>query len=64
MHSEFVDVLFGKKLVRHCMKRILAKGNRVGTHDVCKISLSCFDDERFMLDDGVSNYAYGHVKIV
>ena len=45
MHSEFVDVLFGKKVVRHCMKRILAKGNKIGTYDICKISLSCFDDK-------------------
>ena len=64
MHSEFVDVLFGKKVVRHFIKRILTKGNKIGTYDVCKISLSCFDDKRFVLDDGVSSYAYGHVKIV
>ena len=63
MHSEIVDVLFGKKVVRYCMKRILAKGNRIGTYGVCKISLSCFDDKRFVLDDGVSSYAYGNVKI-
>ena len=49
MHSEFVDVLFDKKVVRHCMKKILAKGNKVGTYDICKISLSCFDDKRYVL---------------
>ena len=64
MHKEFVDVLFGKKVVRHCMKRILAKGNRIVTYDVCKISLSCFDDKRYVLKDGVSSLAYGHVEIV
>ena len=61
MHSEFRDVLFGKKVVRHCMKRILAKGNKIGTYDICKISLSCFDDKRFVLDDGVNSLVYGHV---
>ena len=64
MHSEFVDVLFGKKVVRHCMKRILAKGNRIGTYDVCKISLSCFDGKRYVSEDGMSSYAYGHVGII
>ena len=62
MHSEFKDVLFDKKVVRHCMKRILAKGNKIGTYDTCKISLSCFDDKRFGLDDGLNSLAYGHAR--
>ena len=45
-HKEFVDVLFNKKVIRHNMKRIQSKLHRIGTSDVCKISLSCFDDER------------------
>ena len=64
MHSEFKDVLFDKKVGRHCMKRILAKGNKIGTYDICKISLSCFDDKRFVLDDGVNSLAYGHTRII
>ena len=64
MHSEFKDVLFDKKVVRHCMKRILAKGNKIGTYNICKLSLSCFDDKRYVLDDGVNSLAYGHVVIV
>ena len=64
VHSEFVDVLFDKKVVRHCMKRILAKGNKIDTYDICKISLSCFDDKRYLLNDGVFSLAYGHVEIV
>ena len=49
MHNEFIDVFLYKKVVRHCMKRILAKGNKIGTYDVCKISLSCFDDKLLMI---------------
>ena len=63
MHSEFKDVSFDKKVVRHCMKRILAKGNKMGTYDIYKISLSCFDDKRYVLDNGVNSLAYGHAKI-
>ena len=44
-HSEFYDVLFGEKIVRHNMKRIQSKLHRLGTYD-CKVSLSCFDDKR------------------
>ena len=43
-HKEFVDVLFNKKMIRHNMKRIQSKLHRIGTYDICKISLSCFDD--------------------
>ena len=64
MHSEFVDVLFDRRVVRHCMKRILSKGNKIGKYDICKISLSCFDDKRYVLNDGVRSLAYGHVGIV
>ena len=63
VHSEFKDVLFDKKVVRHCMKRILAKRNKIGTYNICKISLSCFDDKRFVLDDSVNSLAYEHTRI-
>ena len=47
-HKEFVDVLFNKKLIRHNRKRIQSKLHRIGTYDVCKISLSCFDDKIYI----------------
>ena len=45
-HKEFISVLFNKKVMRYSMKRIQSKLHRIGTYDVCKISLSCFDDRR------------------
>ena len=47
-HDEFYDVLFDKKVIRHNMKRIQAKKHRLGTYDICKVPLSCFDDKRHM----------------
>ena len=35
------------------MKRIQAKKHKIRTYEIDKISLSCFDDKRFVLDDGV-----------
>ena len=40
------------------MKRIQSKLHRTRTYDVCKIWLSCFDDKRYVLDDGVNTLAY------
>ena len=38
------------------MKRIQAKKHKIRTYETDKISLSCFDYKRFVLDDGVHTY--------
>ena len=62
-HKEFFDLLFNKKMIRHNMKRIQSKLHKIGTYNFCKISLSCFDDKRYELDDGVNSLAYFHIGI-
>ena len=62
-HSEFVNVLFNKKTVRHNMKRIQSRLNRLGTYDVFNVSLSCFHDKRYILDNGIGTLAYFHKDI-
>ena len=42
------------------MKRIQAKKHKIGTYEIDKISLSCFDDKRQVLDDGIHNLACFH----
>ena len=42
------------------MKRIQAKKHKIGTYEIDKISLSYFDDKRFVLDNGVHTLAYFH----
>ena len=34
------------------MKIIQSKKNKLGTYEIDKISLSCFDDKRYVLDNG------------
>ena len=62
-HKEFVDVLFNRKVMRHNMNRIQSKLHELGTCSVFKISLSCFDNKRYVLDDGVNTLAYFHKDI-
>ena len=57
-HKKFVSVLFNKKVMRHSMKRIQSRLHRIGTYDVCKISLSCFDNKKYVFEDGVNTLAY------
>ena len=42
------------------MKIIQAKKHKIGTYKIDKISLSCFDDKRQVLDDGIQTLAYFH----
>ena len=42
------------------MKRIQDKKRKIGTYEIYKISLSCFDDKRQVLDDRVHTLAYFH----
>ena len=58
--NEFKNVFFNKKIIRHKMKRIQAKEHKIGTYEIDKTSLSCFDDKRRVLDDGIHLLAYFH----
>ena len=58
--NEFKDVLFNKEIIRHKMKRIQAKKHKIRTYKINKTSLSCFDDKRFILDNGIHTLAYFH----
>ena len=42
------------------MRRIQAKNHKLGTYEINKIPLSCFDDKRFVLNDGIHTLAYFH----
>ena len=50
--KEYEDILFNnnKKIIQE-MKRIESKKHKIGTYEANKISLSCFDDKRFILDN-------------
>ena len=58
--NEFKDVLFNKKIMKHKMKRMQAKKHKIGTYEIDKISLLCFDDKRQALDDEVHTLGYFH----
>ena len=47
-HNEYKDVLLNKKYIRHSMSRIQSKDHKIGTYEINKISLSCFDDKIYI----------------
>ena len=58
--NEFKDTLFNKKVFRHKMKGIQGKKRKIRKNEISKISLLCFDDKTFLLDDGIHTLAYFH----
>ena len=61
--NEFRDALFNKNIIRHKMKRIRSKRHKIGTYEINKMSLSVFDDKRFVLNDGINTLAYFHREL-
>ena len=59
-HEKYMDDLLNKKVVKHSMKRIQSKLHTIGIYDVFQISFSCFEDKRYILHDGINNFAYFH----
>ena len=62
-HGNYEDTLFNKKQMRHIMRLIKSERHQIGSYVVNKISLSCFDDKRYIHENGVTSYAYGHFNI-
>ena len=42
------------------MKRTQAKKHKIGTYEIDKLSLPCFDDKRYVLNDRIHTLAYFH----
>ena len=62
-HGDYIDVLSESKVMHHKMKTIRSDCHQVSSYEINKISLSPFDDKRYILSDGISSYAYGHLNI-
>ena len=56
--DNFKDVLFNEKIIRHKVKRIQSKKHKLGTYKINKISLSYFDNKRYVLNDGIHTLSY------
>ena len=61
--NEYEDGLFNEKTTRHKIKIIQSKKHKIGTYNVNNISwhiMPCFDDKRYILNDGIKALAYFH----
>ena len=59
-HSDYRDTLYNCTNMRHKMRTIRSEYHQISSYQINKVSLSPFDDKRYILDDGITSYAYGH----
>ena len=62
-HDNYKNTLFNNEQMYHKIKTIRSENHELGSYEINKVSLSCFDDKRYILNDGQTSYAYGHYNI-
>jgi hypothetical protein len=62
-HDDYRRTLKEGIQMRHSMNTIRSACHEVGTYSLEKISLSAFDDKRFLATDGIKSLAYAHVRL-
>ena len=45
------------------VKTIRSINHQISSYELNKVSLSCFDDKRYISNDGINSFAYGHYAI-
>ena len=58
--DEYKDVFLNIKCLRHSVTKIQSKGHKIGTNEINKISLSCFDDKIYIQNNGCDELALGY----
>ena len=62
--ENYREVLLKNQQMLHKMKTIRSEKHKISSYEINKVSLSCFDDKRYILADGIASYAYGYRKII
>ena len=62
-HDNYKKVLLNNEQIHHSMKTIRSMNHQLSSYELNKISLSCFDDKRYIHENGITSFAYGHYKI-
>lgn len=62
-HNHYLECLRNPTVMRNKQFNIQSINHHLHTVSVNKVSLSAFDDKRFLMKGGIKSYAYGHYKI-
>ena len=56
-HEDYNNTLLNDEQLHHKMKTIRSQKHRLRSYEINEVSLSCFDDKRYIHDNGISSYA-------
>ena len=59
-HNEYKNVLLYNECIRDSMNRIQSKDHKIGTYEINKISLSCFDNKIYNQNNGYDRLGLGY----
>ena len=59
-HADYRNTFLNGEQMHHKRKTIRSENHQLGSYEINKVPLSCFDEKRYIHEDGVSSYAYGH----
>ena len=63
-HKHYQDVIINKKAFNCKMNRIQSTNHELQTVKLKKLIFTCFDDKRYILDDGINTIPFGHYSII
>ena len=61
-HENYLDCLFEGKTFKHQMNMLRSYNHQIYGINVNKTSLSPLDTKRWISDDGINTFAFGHFK--
>ena len=59
-----MDCLLSSKVYENPQIQIRSKNHKIGLYKTMKSSLSPIDTKRYIRQDGISTYAFGHYRIL
>ena len=59
-HNEYKDVFLNNKFIRNSMSRTQSKDHKIGTYEINKILLPCFDDKTYNQNNRYNRLALGY----
>ena len=61
--NKLIDTVKNNTLSKNDNICITSKKHNIGLYKINKFSLSCYDDKRHILEDGITSYAHGHKNV-
>jgi hypothetical protein len=62
-HEMYLRTLRNRTIEHGKYSLFRSRAHKLETVECCKVSLCAYDDKRYVLEDGASTLAYGHVKL-